>query len=217
MNWAELDAAQLIRACAKPDNAAAWSEFISRYHSLIRSTAAAVARRWGQGAVGEHDDLTQEIYLKLCANGARALQSACKMTAHAVPAYLKVVAVNAAHDYFRARAAQRRGGAAIEPMSGRHEALAAVPPDLEKRIVLRQIDEILDCQTQLENGARDRAIFRLHYRDGMTAKEIAALPGIRLSIKGVEAVIHRLTARIHEELAAQGAARGSRLTEEGGR
>jgi hypothetical protein len=51
----------LIRACAKPDNTAAWSEFISRYHSLIRSTAAAVARRWGQGALGERDDLTKVV------------------------------------------------------------------------------------------------------------------------------------------------------------
>jgi len=215
VDWAELDARELILECAKPDNTAAWSEFIRRYHPLIRAAAATVARRWGQSALGERDDLIQEIYLKLCAHGARALQSAREMTADAVPAYLKVVAVNAAHDYFRARAAQRRGGASTEPMSERHEARAAAPPKMEERVILRQLDDILDRQTQLENGARDRAIFRLHYREGMTAKEIAAMPGIDLSIKGVEAVIHRLTARIHEELAVQGTARSGRHSEAG--
>jgi RNA polymerase sigma-70 factor, ECF subfamily len=43
-------------------------------------------------------------------------------------------------------------------------------------------------------------IFWLYYRDGLTARAIAQLPGIRLSVKGVESTIHRLTRRVRLRL-----------------
>jgi RNA polymerase sigma factor (sigma-70 family) len=217
VNWAESSPRDLFRACAKPGNSAAWSEFISRYHPIIRSAAAAVARRWGHGAVEERDDLIQEIYLKVCASGARVLLAACDVEPEAVPSYLRVIAVNAGHDYFRTRATERRGGGITEQISERHEAVSAADPNMERRLAIQEIDAALDSQTQVENGVRDRAVFRLHYHQGMTAREIADVPGIQLSIKGVEAVLHRLTGRIHEQLAgAQGSPRGSRLNQVGG-
>jgi RNA polymerase sigma-70 factor (ECF subfamily) len=217
VNWAESTPGELIRACARPGNSAAWTEFVSRYHSIVRFAAFTVARRWGQGAQAECDDLVQEIYLKLCANGCRALLALCDIQAEALQGYLKVIAVNAAHDYFRARAAQRRGASATEPISEHHEAVLGTNEDMEERLTIRKIDDVLDRQTQLPNGQRDRAVFRLYYWQGMTAKEIAGLTGLGLTIKGVEAVLHRLTGRIQEALGpAQGIPRGSRQKEVGG-
>jgi RNA polymerase sigma-70 factor, ECF subfamily len=215
--WAELSPEELIWECAKPGNTAAWSEFISRYDRLIRGTAAVVARRWGHGSVQEHEDLTQEIYLKLCAKGARILLSLRGRQNEAIFSYLKIIATNTAHDYFRSKVSQRRGEKLTEQMSEKHERHSIARDDVERQLIFQEIDKILETQTQLENGARDRAVFRLYYRHGMTAKEIAGLPRIDLTIKGVEAVIHRLTARIQERFAAvQEIPPRSRLNEAGG-
>jgi RNA polymerase sigma factor (sigma-70 family) len=217
VNWAELTAQELIWECAKTRNSAAWAEFINRYHPVILSAANTVARRWHQVHLGESDDLTQEIYLKLCANGARGLSALREVQTEAIPSYLKVIAINAAHDYLRAKATQRRGGLITEQISAHHDILSAGGENLERRLTLQKIDQVLETETHLEKGERDRMVFRLHYRQGMTAKEIAALPSIQLTTKGVEAVIYRLTNRISEQFAVQqGNPRGSRLNEVGG-
>jgi len=53
----------------------------------------------------------------------------------------------------------------------------------------------------VETLQRDRTIFWLYYRQGLTAKEIGALPSIGLSLKGVESTLHRLTQLVREHLA----------------
>ena len=47
-----------------------------------------------------------------------------------------------------------------------------------------------------ETVARDRLIFWMYYRQGFTAKAIAAIPSISLTVKGVEGVIQRLTGQL---------------------
>jgi DNA-directed RNA polymerase specialized sigma24 family protein len=47
---------------------------------------------------------------------------------------------------------------------------------------------------------RDCQIFGLHYLAGMTTKEIAAIPGMGLTVKGVESVLVRLKRFIQENL-----------------
>jgi hypothetical protein len=48
-----------------------------------------------------------------------------------------------------------------------------------------------------------RQIFWLHYRQGMTAKEIAGLAYLGLSEKGVESVLFRLVRLVREEFAGR--------------
>ncbi|MGP8247041.1 MAG: hypothetical protein ACLQVN_21300 [Bryobacteraceae bacterium] len=94
MDWAELTPQELIRACAEGGGAAAWAEFIGRYDAVLRAAAFTVARRWGRGSQQERDDLIQEIYLKLCANGAQVLVSLWDVRGEAIFGYLKVLATN---------------------------------------------------------------------------------------------------------------------------
>jgi RNA polymerase sigma-70 factor (ECF subfamily) len=61
--------------------------------------------------------------------------------------------------------------------------------ETEWRLLLRDIDDFLKKPPVSE---RDRQIFWLYYRQGMSAKEIAALSSLSLSVKGVESVIVRL-------------------------
>jgi RNA polymerase sigma-70 factor (ECF subfamily) len=47
-------------------------------------------------------------------------------------------------------------------------------------------------------------IFLLYYRQGLTASEIAALPALGLTTKGVESIIARLTHMIRSHIAHEG-------------
>jgi RNA polymerase sigma-70 factor (ECF subfamily) len=109
-------------------------------------------------------------------------------------------------DYFRSSRNQKRG-------SGREEEdielamLKAEEPhglygDMERWILLQQIDECLAGRTAEATCSRDRAIFWLYYRDGLTAKAISELPEIGLSVKGVESTLLRLTRIVRTRLSA---------------
>jgi RNA polymerase sigma-70 factor (ECF subfamily) len=185
--------------CAEGRSAAAWREFIFRYHGVLESAASRVVRRW-TNSKDELDDLIQEIYLKLCANGAQLLLSFRDERPEALFGFLKVIAINTAHDYFRSRIAAKRGGLVTEQMAECHEAKAATGVQLDKMLVLKEIDSIMRKHTGAANGPRDRIVFRLYYQHGSTTKAISELPGIGLSVKGVEGVVRRLTESIRKEM-----------------
>jgi len=175
-----------------------------RYHSLLTSAAIRVSRQRGRGAPDEIDDILQEIYLKVWADGAHILTSFRDPRPEAIFGYLKVTAMNIAHDFFRRRSALKRGAertGSIEDLSH----LPAASNDMDRQLTLSEIDRMLLAQTQKDNGPRDRAVFRLYYRYGLTAQAIADLPGIGLNSKGVEGVLHRLTKAIR---LAMGGAQG---------
>jgi len=175
-----------------------------RYHPILTSAAVRVSRQWGRGASEEIDDIVQEMYLRMCSDQARVLTSFRDPRPEAIFGYLKVTATNIAHDYFRRRSAQKRGAQqtrSIEEVSH----LPGGQSDLNRQVELNRVDQLLLAQTQHDNGRRDRTIFRLYYRYGMTAQAIAELPGINLNPKGVEAVLYRLTKALRATLGgAQG-------------
>ena len=65
---------------------------------------------------------------------------------------------------------------------------------LELKVLVREIDKQLGCPP------RDRNVFWLYYREGLTAAEIAAIPAVGLSVKGVESLIHRMGAELRERM-----------------
>jgi RNA polymerase sigma-70 factor (ECF subfamily) len=169
---------------------------MGRYHPVISAAAVRASQQWGQGFSDEIDDIVQEIYLRICADRARILSSFRDPRPEALFGYLKVVATNIAHDFFRRRYAAKRGVAATASTA----TIGDVPApfqDMTRQLSLAEIDRMLISLTeQSDNGRRDRTVFRLYYRQGMTAQAIAALPGIGLTSKGVEGVLHRLTKAI---------------------
>ena len=80
-------------------------------------------------------------------------------------------------------------------------------PPVEREILLREIDEHLAAVTEPAARGRDRQIFWLYYRHGMTARAIALIPGIGLTQKGVESAIQRLTNHVRARL-TEGKLRG---------
>jgi len=172
----------LLAECADLRDAQAWERFIAMFNPLIVATVVRTIRRYGFDGAGLCDDLTQEVYLKLSANGARILRQFTPRYPGAVFGYLRVIAANVVHDHFKSR-------------FGKHPDHAPLPHDLagqdgaEWRLLLRDIDDLFK---KLGTSERDRQIFWLYYRQGLSAKEIAAISSLDLTIKGVESVIVRL-------------------------
>jgi RNA polymerase sigma-70 factor (ECF subfamily) len=121
--------------------------------------------------------------------------------------YLKKVAANATHDYFRHGRSQSSGG------SQTHVSTSDVDVEAGKevhgsqdriafQILLNEIDEHLMKHLTGVDQERDRTIFWLYFRQGMSTKEIASLPTIGLGAKGVGSVIERLKQYIREHLVA---------------
>jgi RNA polymerase sigma-70 factor (ECF subfamily) len=172
----------LMRECADLQDTQAWERFMLRFNPRIVAMVARTMRRYGFDGAGLNDDLVQEVYVKLSAHQARVLRKFKSRYPRAVYGYLKVIAANVVHDYFKSK-------------SGSHPHDAPLPDDLaekdrtEWRLFLRDIDDVLKKPPTSE---RDRQIFWLYYRQGMSAKEIAGLSSLKLTVKGVESVIMRL-------------------------
>jgi len=172
---------------------------------LIAGVIAKRIRRW-TGTVNSSlvDDLVQDTYLKLFANNFKALREFECDHESAVFGFLKIVASNVVHDHFRSHCSQKRGRGkdpeSLEDMPYIALSSTSVEDQVEHRILLHEIDSCLKERHQEPTSSRDGVIFWLYYRDGLTARAIAQLPNIRLSVKGVESTIHRLTRHVRVRL-----------------
>jgi len=201
-----LPSADLIKTCVGPDNEAAWAEFIRRFHPLIAKVVVRTARRnWVHIPHHVLDDLVQDTYLRLCADQCRRLRQFQPRHEDSIYGFLKVVAASVVLDYFKSETAEKRDAGQTESLS---DFKSSARPGIshqgrlspEDMIALRQIDGILGT---LYSGAilvRNRAIFWLHYRDGMTAQAIASIPWIGLNTKGVETTLRRMTQMIQSHI-----------------
>jgi RNA polymerase sigma-70 factor (ECF subfamily) len=205
--WSSTSAEQLIRACADSNNQDAWRELVARFHRPICLTVIRISRQWGSVPRHLEEDLVQETFLKLCADKCQTLLSFAIQHPDAISGYVKTVAANLVHDYFRSRNAQKRGaGQPEESMedttrSAKSRTLGGEEA-MERQILLKQIDGFLEQCSFGPDQERDRLIFWLYYQQGMSAKAIAALPTVKLSAKGVESAILRLTRLIRERVIA---------------
>jgi RNA polymerase sigma-70 factor, ECF subfamily len=169
-------------------------EFFRAVRPVLARVAARVAHQYN--LPGEIDDLVQEISLKLVASGRAILHSLPSDSTQAL-AYFSVLAANSARDFFRARGAAKRGaGTTISldiPLTAMAASLGAAG-DLDKQLLLARIEEFLP------EDRREQVVFRLYYRQGLTAREISSIPALALSVKGVESMIFRVTRGIRERL-----------------
>jgi len=200
-----MSAEDLIQGCAESSDGAAWEEFVCRFQRPISLSILRIAYQWGGIPQQIVDDLVQETYLKLCADKCRLLRDFAVQHPEAVPGYIKTIAVNVAHDHYKALHSQKRGSGEtaqlddVEPraQSGDMGGQAA----MEREVLLKQIDHCLETCSEGPDQERDRLIFWLYYQQGMSAKAIAALPTVGLTAKGVESVIFRLTRLVREQIA----------------
>ena len=204
-HYVNLSSRELVTACAGSKDERAWVEFIRRFQLVIAAAVLRTARQWGEPSRAQLDDLTQDTYLKLCENDSRLLRSFQPRHEDSIYGFLKVVAANVVHDHFKSvRAAKRGAGqteaireaAQIDPKTTVSDSFEAV----SQRIQLEQIDKILRQVASGKDHERNRTIFWLRHRQGLTASEIASIPSIGLTTEGVESVLMRLAIMIRSHL-----------------
>ena len=204
--YASISIENLVRRCASSRSPEAWQEFVRRFHRLIATVTLRTAARLGDASKQTVDDLIQETYLKLCADNFRILRTFEQQHPDAFTGYVKVLTANVVRDHFKSIHTQKRGAgqlAQIEedfiPMAA--DDTAGSPQSIERAVLMQQVTRHLDLCLAGPDRDRNRRIFWLHYRAGLSARAIAGLPGIRLSPKGVESILLRLTKDLRQRMA----------------
>jgi RNA polymerase sigma-70 factor, ECF subfamily len=198
MNALPVAPAEIVRACVDTGDEAAWKAFVRCFQPLIASSVLRVARRYGVPSKTLADDLVQETYLRLCRDNCRALRDFQARHDQAIFGYIKVIATTVAFDHFRARSADKRKGETPLDNSGSEAQITSA--NMEQSALIGELDRRLAAT----ESSRDRSIFWLYYRQGFTAKDIATMPHIGLSQKGVESCIYRLTQLLRDALKSRG-------------
>jgi RNA polymerase sigma-70 factor (ECF subfamily) len=166
--------------------------------------------------------LTQETYLKLCADNCRLLKNSHSQYPGAIFGFLKVVTANVVHDHFKASRAAKRGAgsflATLQDSEGNEASLPNTSPEsasstVEQTILLDEIDRCLVHGVAPAELRRSRRIFWLYYRCGMSARAIAALPNIELTTKGVESTILRMNRLVRKAFTRQAEGNGPKNKE----
>lgn len=187
-DYSDLTGEELLRVCADLRDATAWDEFIRRFHAAIYAAVLRTGRRYAQFQRGLCDDLVQETYLRLAAREAKALREFVPRHPGSACCYLQVIAVRVTHDCCKKKDFHRLQELPVDPPD------VAAPDKTEWLARKTELGDLL----RKHATARDCQIFWLHYGQGMTAKEIAALASIGLTVKGVESVLLRLKGLIQE-------------------
>jgi RNA polymerase sigma-70 factor, ECF subfamily len=207
VDYSTMTIEELLWACVHTQNAEAWREFIRRSHRLIAIVAQRTARRWSKESYQVLDDLIQETYLKLYANGSQLLRMSHSTSEAAFYGYIKVLTINLVHDHFRAERTLRRGSdmQRIATPEFRVSGVGDAPDresasnEGEHNILLREIDMCLRMIAHGPNGSRDRRVFWLYYGVGLSARAIAELPAVGLTTKAIESTLRRMTQDVRDQ------------------
>lgn len=198
MSAEEIPIRELLNLClGSPEDQELWQKFVRRTQPLIANVIINTLRRWREPAPNLVDDLIQDTYLKLFANDRKALRGIRNEHENAIFGYLKVTASNTTIDHFR----QPKNN--VPELELTEPVVPPLPDGFDQIQFARFKDTI---QTRLESLSasdtcqRDQAIFWLYYEQGYTAKEIALLPNIKLSVKGVESTLLRLVKFVKDGL-----------------
>jgi RNA polymerase sigma-70 factor (ECF subfamily) len=196
---------EVVCLCAGPSDDDAWEEFVSRVGRPISLTVMRTASLWGEASRSLVEDLIQVTYLKLWEDNCRLLRDFAVQHPEATLGYVKKIAANVTHDHFKHGHSQSAGGdnlhvstSDVDPEAGRE--VYGSQEKIAFEIFLKELDGHLKHGLAGPDQQRDRMIFWLYFRQGMSNKEIASLPTIRLSAKGVGSVIERLKHVIREQI-----------------
>jgi RNA polymerase sigma-70 factor, ECF subfamily len=195
----------LAKACAHSADAAEWEEFLRRCTPLASLVALRVSRMWvGSSPPAMVDDIVQEVFLKLCEQERRILRAFEPRGEDSFFGLLRIVSGSVANDYFRRLYSTKRGGKAMtasldEGATPLPTSSAPHAAQMQRSVLLVELDQKLRSAPEVISG-RDRALFWLYYRQGLTAEEIAGLSGAGLTAKGVESALRRVATWLRGEV-----------------
>ena len=196
VDFTTLSISALLHCCVNRNHADAWEEFVRRFQRTIAGTVCKTLRSYGTCDPTLIEDLVQDSFVRLCGDRCRSLRDFRATDEACFYGLLRATAISAVCDHFRRKqAVKRRGDVSAEPLeSVRNETATARETEqvYHDSLNLRRIDELLQAGDPALSE-RNRFIFWLHYRDGFSTTEIARLPSVALTAKGVETLLRRLT------------------------
>jgi RNA polymerase sigma-70 factor (ECF subfamily) len=203
MDRSRIPVNELAQICAYSADAAEWAELLRRTAPLVALVAGRVARLWMSAAPPAMvDDIVQEVFVKLCEQERRILREFEPRGEDSFLGLLRVMATSVANDHFRRAHSTKRGGRVVTSTLNSESLPPVAGSDssvIQKSVLYGQIDERMRSAPEIVSE-RDRNLFWLYYLHGLTAEEIAELPGIGLTCKGVESALRRVTRWLRGEL-----------------
>ncbi len=197
---------ELLRDCLEAK--AEWNEFIRAAKPVIQASVAHTLRPWAAPTAGEIEDLTQEVFVVLCAGDFERLRHFRAERPEALHAYLRTVAASVAIDSLRASLAQKRGSGRLSQLPDEPSSAASYSAEenISRTILLEQVDRCLKRNPEVKD--RDRCIFWMYYRDGLTSRSISGIRAFQLTQKGVESTIQRMLRHARDCVEKRKAAEG---------
>jgi RNA polymerase sigma-70 factor (ECF subfamily) len=188
-----------------------WEDFVRESHGLVASAVFRALARWRTPQKDQVEDLVQEVFLKLCANDFLLLRRFRSDSSEALTAYLRTISGTIVMDAQRRHAAFKRGSGGetldldeVHDRAGSTESVETI----ERGMLLGRVGDCLSGQKD-----RDRQVFWLYYRQGLTSQAIAAIKAVNLTSRGVESLIRRLTIAVRKCLGVSASGENSRSAE----
>jgi RNA polymerase sigma-70 factor, ECF subfamily len=198
-------AIRLARVCAYSAQAPEWAQFVRAVSPVIALAARRVSAVWGDPSHATVSEIVQEVFLKLCEDDRRILRECEDRGNDSFLKLLRMITASVGTDHFRRTRAEKRGGRTqavpLEPhISADDVSDSKATEAVEWPSLMDQLDGLLKLYPKTVS-ARDRYLFWLYYRQGLTAEAISSIPAIGLSAKGVESALQRLTRLLRETIA----------------
>jgi DNA-directed RNA polymerase specialized sigma24 family protein len=167
------------------------------FQPVIASTVIKAVRNSPTYSPERIDDLIQETYLRIWSTGT--LNKFRSAEPKSIFGLVQAVAYSVALDDCRREGAIKRGGRvrflALDTVGPVPDPVDSVAT--ECNLLFGEIQAIL---SEIAPFPRDRLIFLLHYRNGLSAKDIAELPAITLGKKGIESLINRILQELRRRI-----------------
>jgi RNA polymerase sigma factor (sigma-70 family) len=199
---AGLEAHELVRLCSEDlRNSELWEAFYSRFRRKIILYLLRAFRLLGGNSdefVRYADDWVQEVFTKLVQNDGRIIRSFRGSTELSVYAFLGSIALSIVADHLRSQRALRRRAQVVSLDRLRDLGVPRVDTETKVSALLDLIDveKALREDEESKNPERDLLIFKLHFVEGLSPREIAAMPALKLTTSGLEKVLSRVRSRL---------------------
>lgn len=181
----------LLEHCLRSNDEAGWNEFLRRITPTISGVVYNKVSRWGRPDPGLVQDLVHDTLLKLFDKDKAALRRFEPQHENAIFGYVKVVASRVVLDY------ECPPEESLEEGENTMEDEKSSEADLFLKV---QCAEIECCVEKLDAAPIEKDIFWFYYRSCYTAKAIAEMPGVNLSVKRVETILARIVRQVKAEM-----------------
>jgi len=205
---ADISSADLLRECGlKLTHPGLWRLFQERFHRTLVTYVMRVM--WNRFRVESLEDdacdLVQDVYLRLLMDNGRLLRSFQGITDFAVRAFLARVTLSVVTDHYRAEQTLKRRPAeivSIQEARKQGRDLQGEAADLDITSILSWIDveKLMESESDHRNAARNVLIFKLHYVDQFTVREIAQFPAFKLKEGAIDLILQNLRSLLRKRL-----------------